>query len=86
MRDFAAEFRVISAEYENKMEALRKYLKENGRDRGMDWCSHSEEGMQIRRDFQTKWAMLRQDYREAEAHGDEYMIDGKIHNAKQKTE
>ena len=52
----------------------------------MDCVSNSDEGMQIRREFYEKFNLLRQEYLEAKARGDEYMIDGKIHNAEQKTD
>ncbi len=86
MRDFSAELRELSKWRDEKEAALRERYKELGIPLGMEGASNSEEGMEIRREFYEKFDLLRQDYREAEARGDEYMIDGKIHNAKQKTD
>lgn len=87
MRDFSAELRELSKWRREKEAELEKQFKESGRPTtGLDCISNSKEGMEIRREFYEKFDLLRQDYREAEARGDEYIADGKVHNAKQKTE
>ena len=85
MRDFSAELRELSKWRSEKEADLRKRYEELGKPIGLDGVSNSEEGLKIRREFYEKFNLVRQEYLEAKARGDEYMIDGKIHNAKQKT-
>ena len=87
MRDFSAELRELSEWRDEKEAELERHFKEIGiPTMGLDCVSNSDEGMQIRREFYEKFNLLRQEYLEAKARGDEYMIDGKIHNAEQKTD
>ena len=86
MRNFDEELRAISAERSEKEDALEKRFKELGKPIGLDGVSNSEEGLKIRREWKEKLAILFQEYDEAKACGDEYIADGKIHNAKKYTE
>ncbi|MBS6475378.1 MAG: hypothetical protein KH354_05275 [Clostridiales bacterium] len=82
MRNFDEELRAIHKWRDEQEAELEKYFKKIGIPMGLDGVSNSDEGLQIRREWKEKLAILFKEYDEVKARGDEHIADGVIHNAK----
>ena len=84
VRNFDEEWKAIREDDRKEKDEVLEKLKEDGRLCGLD--GYYPELEAVKKKLREKLERLCQEYREAQARGDEYIVDGKIHNAKQKTE
>ena len=84
MRNFQAEYDDISRERIKEVDTVLAKLKADGKLIGLD--GDYPELETVKKKYKEKMEKLFQEYREAKARGDEYMIDGKIYNVEQKTD